>query len=101
MSEHRILSVELELNSLRQDGEFQGLAAVYDVEDLQGDVIDPGAFARGLQKGGRLPLFWQTQAGRTRAPSRASDQGDVHFQEPPAKPSPSPHTRVASDVQIM
>jgi len=39
---------------------IEGFAAVYNVLDEQGDIIEPGAFSRTLDhKGGKFPLLWQ------------------------------------------
>lgn len=38
---------------------FAGYAALFDVVDRGGDVVRPGAFARSLAGGGRVPLLWQ------------------------------------------
>lgn len=41
-------------------GSFLGAASVYNVIDLHGDVIDPGACANSLaRKGNTRPLLWQ------------------------------------------
>jgi hypothetical protein len=42
------------------EGYFEGQLAVYNVTDLGGDVIVPGAFSRSIQaKGSQVPLLWQ------------------------------------------
>jgi HK97 family phage prohead protease len=42
------------------DGSFEGDLAVYGNEDLGGDVIQPGAFARSIKaNGSQIPLLWQ------------------------------------------
>lgn len=41
-------------------GEIEGYASVFDVVDLQGDVVVPGAFADSIREtGGRVPVLWQ------------------------------------------
>lgn len=54
-------SMDLELKELTDvgAGEFEGLAAAYHALDLQGDVIDRGAFAVSLQRRRTLPLLFQ------------------------------------------
>lgn len=43
---------------------FAGYAALFDLPDLGGDVIAPGAFARTLEKsGGKVPLLVQHRGG--------------------------------------
>ena len=50
----------LEIKQLDEAGEFTGLAAVYASEDLQGDVIERGAFSRSLaERGNQIPILWQ------------------------------------------
>jgi len=49
----------LELKSLTGQGIFEGLAAVYGNTDLQGDVIEPGAFSKTLREKGEVPILWQ------------------------------------------
>jgi HK97 family phage prohead protease len=43
---------------------FAGYAAVFDRPDRGGDVVRPGAFARSVGKGERVPLLWQHDAAR-------------------------------------
>jgi uncharacterized protein len=53
-------SFRLELKSLSEQGTFVGMASVFGVTDLGGDVVEPGAFTRTLQhKGGEVPILWQ------------------------------------------
>lgn len=48
-----------ELKSLDETGQFAGLAAVYNVPDDFGDIIEPGAFTRTIQhRGGKFPMHW-------------------------------------------
>lgn len=52
----------LELKTLDEAGQFDGLAAVYNVADDYGDIIMPGAFTRTIaHKGGKVPILWQHQ----------------------------------------
>jgi uncharacterized protein len=49
-----------ELKHLSAEGEFSGLASVYNVEDLGGDVVEAGAFSKTLSDSGRdRPLLWE------------------------------------------
>jgi uncharacterized protein len=48
------------LKDVKEDGSFTGLAAVYGNVDLQGDVIEPGAFTRTLgDRKGEIKLLYQ------------------------------------------
>lgn len=50
----------LEVKELKESGDFEGFASVYGVEDLQGDVVERGAFARSItHKGGQIPILYQ------------------------------------------
>jgi uncharacterized protein len=52
-------SFKLELKSLSEQGTFTGMASVFGVTDLGGDVVEPGAFSRTLQhKGGEVPILF-------------------------------------------
>jgi HK97 family phage prohead protease len=58
-------SIELELKSLTDAGNFSGYGSVFNVVDKGGDIVAPGAFAESLatwQKNGRtVPVLWQHQ----------------------------------------
>jgi len=43
---------------------FAGYAAVFDRPDRGGDVVQAGAFARNLARGGAVPLLWQHRPER-------------------------------------
>ena len=42
---------------------FAGYAAVFGRPDRGGDVIRAGAFAKALERAGKVPLLWQHKAG--------------------------------------
>jgi HK97 family phage prohead protease len=51
---------KFQIKDLTEAGEFTGFASIFGNVDLQGDIVEKGAFARTLQhKGGRVPLLWQ------------------------------------------
>jgi len=51
-------SYKLEIKEVTDEGEFVGYASVFGIVDLQGDVVDKGAFAQTLRhKNGRVPLL--------------------------------------------
>ena len=55
-------------------GSFSGFGSVYNVEDLGGDTIVPGAFTKTLQSnGGKLPLLWQHRSDEPIGTVTASD----------------------------
>ena len=58
-------SIELELKSLTDKGNFSGYGSVFNVVDKGGDIVAPGAFAESLaawKKAGRsVPVLWQHQ----------------------------------------
>jgi HK97 family phage prohead protease len=61
MKRHERHDYSLKVN-LDPAGSFTGIAAVYNVVDLGGDRIVPGAFARTLAASKVRPLLWQHQS---------------------------------------
>lgn len=61
MSEFELKTIEIkaEVSELKEDGTFQGIASVYGIEDLTGDVIDKGAFTKTLKENNPIPILWQ------------------------------------------
>jgi len=56
----KTIEFKLEEKAISEDGRFSGLAAVYNNVDGGGDRILPGAFAKALQPGSRMPkMLWQ------------------------------------------
>lgn len=53
------LAFPFEIKSLTEAGEFSGLASVYNVRDLQGDVVARGAFQKTLSSGKQRPLLFE------------------------------------------
>ncbi len=48
------------LKAITDQGTFEGILSPYNVVDLGGDLVEPGAFAKTLQeKGPKRPLLWQ------------------------------------------
>jgi HK97 family phage prohead protease len=50
-----------EVKEVAADGTFEGIASVYGIEDLGGDVIDKGAFSKTLAENPIVPVLWQHQ----------------------------------------
>ncbi len=48
-----------EIKEVADDGAFSGIASVYGVEDLGGDVIDKGAFTKTISENPVFPILWQ------------------------------------------
>jgi uncharacterized protein len=54
------LNCRLQIKSITEQGQFQGLASVYGNVDLGGDVVVAGAFQKTLaDRGGEVPILWQ------------------------------------------
>ena len=53
------VSLYLEVKEVAADGTFQGVASVYGVEDLGGDIIDRGAFTKTIAENPVVPILWQ------------------------------------------
>ena len=51
-----------EIKEISDEGTFSGIASVYGVEDLGGDVIDKGAFKKTLAENPTVPILWQHDA---------------------------------------
>jgi uncharacterized protein len=51
-----------ELKEVKEDGTFVGIASVYGVEDLGGDIIDKGAFKKTISESPTIPILWQHKA---------------------------------------
>ena len=64
---------QLELKSLTGQGVFEGLAAVYGNTDLQGDVIEPGAFSKTIREKGEVPILWQHDSAEPIGLGKLSD----------------------------
>jgi HK97 family phage prohead protease len=50
---------KFKIKSLKDDGSFEGLGAVYNNVDQGNDRILPGAFTRTLSAGKKFPVLWQ------------------------------------------
>ena len=48
-----------EVKEIADDGTFNGIASVYGLEDLGGDIIEKGAFAKTIAENGSIPILWQ------------------------------------------
>lgn len=60
MSKYQRKAFAFELKSSTDDGTFVGIASVYGNKDLQGDVVDKGAFTKTLsERGAEVPILWQ------------------------------------------
>jgi hypothetical protein len=53
------LELRMEIKELTEDGSFSGIASMYGIEDLGGDIIDRGAFTKTLQESPVVPILWQ------------------------------------------
>jgi HK97 family phage prohead protease len=57
--------IRFEIKNVDESGTFEGFAATYGNEDLGGDVIEPGAFARTLKNSnGETRILWQHDTTR-------------------------------------
>jgi HK97 family phage prohead protease len=54
---------KFELKAVSDEGTFEGLLSVYNVVDLGGDLVEPGAFTKTIsERGDEVPLLWQHDA---------------------------------------
>lgn len=62
---HKKLTFLFKANALTEEGTFEGDLSVYDIVDLGGDSVIPGAFSKSLKENaGRVPLLWQHDPSR-------------------------------------
>ena len=59
MSALRRKEVPLSIKNVSDEGVFEGFASVFDKVDLQGDVVERGAFAESLRARKEIPVLWQ------------------------------------------
>lgn len=52
-------TILLQLKTNAEDGEFEGLAAVYGNKDMGGDIVAHGAFAKSIAEKPEIPVLWQ------------------------------------------
>lgn len=60
--QHKNFTAALELKHVDEDGTFEGYASVFGIEDLDGDIINKGAFDDSITKAanGKMPkMLWQ------------------------------------------
>lgn len=50
--------IKLQIKDVTAKGAFTGYAAVFNNEDLGGDVITPGAFAKTIKENPTVPILW-------------------------------------------
>lgn len=51
-------NVKLEIKNVSNEGEFTGYASTFGNEDLGGDIIMPGAFAKTIKENKNVPVLW-------------------------------------------
>ena len=57
--------MKFEIKEMSPEGSFEGLLSPYGNLDLQGDVVEPGAFTKTLQEhGNSVPMLWQHKEDR-------------------------------------
>ncbi len=50
----------LELKAVEEDGTFEGMLSVFNVVDLGGDMVMPGAFTKTIaDNDGKVVMLWQ------------------------------------------
>jgi hypothetical protein len=59
--EDKQLELVCELKSVADNGTFEGIASAYGIEDLDGDVIDKGAFTKTISENPTVRILWQHQ----------------------------------------
>lgn len=58
--ETKDFTFDVKLEELTDDGQFEGYASVFGNEDMDGDVVEKGAFRKTIRESkGRVPILWQ------------------------------------------
>ena len=70
------LSFFMEVKEVAEDGTFSGIASVYDVEDLGGDIIEQGAFNKTLSANPTVPILWQHDPSEVIGQGEAKEAGN-------------------------
>jgi HK97 family phage prohead protease len=50
--------LSIELKAVGEAGKFSGIASIYGVEDLGGDIVDKGAFTKTVAENPQIPILW-------------------------------------------
>jgi HK97 family phage prohead protease len=66
----------LEIKEVGEGGKFTGIASVYDVEDLGGDIIEKGAFKKTIAENPDVVILWQHDADEVIGKGRVSESGN-------------------------
>ncbi len=67
----------LEIRSIDETkGEFLGVASVYGVEDLGGDIIESGAFKKTIAERPQVPILWQHKSGEVIGMGTVTEKGN-------------------------
>lgn len=56
---HEIKSFNLDLKSLTDEGEFEGIASVYGNRDMDGEIMERGAFTKTAKERPTIPILYQ------------------------------------------
>lgn len=65
----------LEVKEIQEDGTFTGIASVYDVEDLGGDIVEKGAFTKTISEHPVVPILWQHDQSEVIGSGEVKEQG--------------------------
>jgi len=48
-----------EIKAMGEDGTFTGIASMYGTPDMEGDIIEKGAFTKTIRENPEIPVLWQ------------------------------------------
>lgn len=54
---------DFEIKAAEEDGTFTGMAALYEIKDLNGDIIRRGAAKRSIAQSPEVPVLWAHDSG--------------------------------------
>lgn len=69
------ISLFLEVKEIGEDGSFTGIASVYGVEDLGGDIIEKGAFKKTVAENPEVVILWQHDPSEVIGKGKVREEG--------------------------
>jgi hypothetical protein len=65
-----------EIKAMGEDGTFTGIASMYGVSDLEGDIIEKGAFTKTIRENPEVPILWQHEDDEVIGLGTVSEKGN-------------------------
>jgi uncharacterized protein len=65
-----------EIKAMGEDGTFTGIASMYGVSDMEGDIIEKGAFTKTIRENPEVPVLWQHEDDEVIGLGTVSEKGN-------------------------